>query len=117
MSFHPTSATSLQSNRQPPTAEEVSEENIYIRRISETREAIRGIEDSSSNLQGPITHACQTIENFACSASEWGVEHLRRFQIVVLENQLSHKIYPINYLPRMNDLAIKKNERGAVFQT
>src|SRR5438477_10399392 len=101
-------APSPLSNRQPPTADELSDENLYIFRIAEIREAIRGVEDRFYNLQGPIAHACQTIKDFTCSASAWGVEHLGRFQIVILEDQLPQKIYPSNHLPRMNDPAIKK---------
>ena len=106
------------SNRQPPTADEVSEENIYIRRIAQTREAIRGVEDLFGNLQGPIAHACQTIEDFTSSASAWGIEHKNTPSKISDCNSgepIPQKIYPINYLPRTNDSAINKMHEEQFF--
>src|SRR5579859_1516059 len=56
----------------------------------------------------PIDHAVETIPNFACPASSWTQEHLTRLQVVVLENQGDHQLFPEEWAVRDDDKAVMK---------
>jgi hypothetical protein len=47
--------------------------------------------------------ALQTIRDFACSASGWTAEHLTRFQVIVLRDQLPDAMFPSEYALSADD--------------
>ena len=97
----------IPSNRIPPGPLTLLD-NRYVDNIRTMREDTRDSKDPHSGLPlGPISHALQHISNFACSASEWTRDHLRRFQIVVLQDTPSSGLFPDEYIIEDNDKTMK----------
>lgn len=67
------------------------------------REQTKHAKDFNNNPQGPISHAIENVKEFSVSASEWGTEHLTRFQIIILRDQVSAYLFPYEYLLEYDD--------------
>ena len=65
----------------------------------------------------PLVNALENIRHFDASASEWGEDHLTRFQAIVLEQQLFMNIYPVKHAPMYNDPVLVALRQDAFFDT
>jgi len=65
----------------------------------------------------PLSDAIKTMRQFCVSASEWGEEHLTRFQTVVLESSLFGNMFPIEYVPQLDDPVVMALQRDHFFNT
>lgn len=97
---------SIPLHRRPPPAEVLTDANRYVRAIQEMREATKNAKDFHNNPQGPISHAIENVKEFSVSSSEWNTEHLTRFQIIVLRDQISTYLFPYEYLLKDDDPAM-----------
>ena len=107
----------LPRHRQPPSPEDLSASNVYVSEINALRQSIRGAKDFRGKVLGPIGHALDTIKDFDCSASEWGPEHLRRFQVVIFEGQTLSTMFLDKFIPKRNDPVMNALENDGFFNS
>src|SRR5947207_6614840 len=85
--------------------------NEYIRQIRQMRNEVHAVNYPDVKEQGPISHALERVDNFA--ASEWTLDHMLRFQVIVLENQPGVAMFPNEYVVGEKDktlIAAMKDE-------
>lgn len=86
-----------------PVDPDLIDGNKYLLKILEKHEKINGLRNADGTPIGPIQYGLEKVNNFACSASEWGEHHLALFHAVVLVEQPTNLIYPAKFLPKAND--------------
>jgi len=84
--------------------------------ISQTK-YVDNIVAMRSGLAAGVSPALKNIRHFDASASEWGEDHLTRFQAIVLEQQLFLNIYPIKHAPMYDDPVLVALRQDAFFDT
>lgn len=96
----------------PDIADLSPELNVDVAEIKAMREATKEAKDEAGNPAGPILDAIVKVKGFNCSAPEWGAEHLKRFQIVALNDVTARYIFPEEHLPSDADstMIALKNE-------
>ena len=104
------------SHRLPVDAD-VIDGNKYVLKIAERRALLNDFKSADGSTIGPIKYGLEEVENFACSASERGEEHLALFQAVILNEQPTKDIYPKLYLPKIDDPAMKSLEDAGLFMS
>jgi hypothetical protein len=103
------------AHRKYPSADELTDDNEYIREITEMRARTRTFQDSLGTSQEPIGFAIDNIEGFVSSGSNWQREHLNRFQVVVFDNQYARAMFPVQYIPQNDDDTIKALDVSGFF--
>lgn len=78
----------------------------HVQAIQTMRDQTLGAKGLLNTDIGPISHAVEYVEDFDCSASGWGREHLTRFQIVVREGCFAPYLYPEQFVPDNTDNTI-----------
>jgi hypothetical protein len=80
-------------HRQPPAPAELRS-HPHLARIKRVRAENRAASKATDDEPGgPLTNGLRSIKDFANPASGWNEEHLSRFQIVVMFNQPSEKMF------------------------
>src|SRR5437762_3536275 len=106
----------IPAHRKYPSADELTDDNEYVREIIEMRTRTRTIQDNLGNSQGPIGFAIDNIQGFVSSGSNWQREHLNRFQVVVFDNQYPRAMFPAEYIPQNDDNTIKALDLCGFFE-
>src|SRR5947207_13195209 len=96
----------IPAHRKYPSADELTDDNEYVREIIEMRTRTRTIQDNLGNSQGPIGFAIDDIQGFISSGSNWQREHLNRFQVVVFDNKYARAMFPAEYFHQKQDYTI-----------
>jgi hypothetical protein len=92
-------------HRRPPPLELLTaENNLDVKTILDMREAAKLVQGFPN--KGPIAQASDDVK-FCVSASNWSAEHLTRFQIVVLREQIAPYLFPGEYLLLDEDPTMK----------
>jgi len=107
----------LPRHRQQPSPEDLGPSDPYISEINALRQSIRGSKDLGGNVLGPIGHALENIKDFDCPASEWGPEHLKRFQIVILGEQRLNTMFLEKSIPKRDDPVMNALENDGFFNS
>jgi hypothetical protein len=71
--------------------------NEYVRQIRQMRTELDAVRTPDGKERGPLSHALNRDENFA-SPSQWTLECLLRFQVVVLDHQPDVSLFPKRYI-------------------
>jgi hypothetical protein len=95
-------------HRLPPDADTISGDK-YVFQIQNMHAQIRGKINRETGQQiGPILHAIRNVPGFNSPASEWGEEHIVRFQAIIMEDQRPGRMFPAQYVPKLDDATMTK---------